>query len=382
MTNTESQINLTGSEKAKHYNRIKRRIGYAELAIGLIYLIAILFTGLTFTLRDLAVSLASAPVWWVMIYFLIIASVYEFMIFPLTLTSGFLVEKKFGLLKQNGLGWFLDYLKASLLGVVLTGAGLELIYFLMRVSPKSWWILAGAGFAVIFVLMAQLAPVLILPLFYKFTPLADGELKEKLELICEKAGTKIRGVYIWGLAEKTNKVNAALMGWGLTRRVVLSDNMVSSFAPSEVEVILAHELGHQKLHHLPILFAVQTIMVFAAFGICDLAYRFAGSRLGLLALDDIAGLPILVLVFILAGIITMPLVNVISRKLERDADAYALELTGLAGSFVSSMERLKALNLAESSPSPLVEFLFHSHPSPAKRIVSAKLFNTRLRENS
>jgi len=361
-------------QKARAYNRLKRRISYAEMGLGLVILVILLVTGWTFHIRDLAVGIASGPVWNILIYFLILTAIFELMTLPLAVFSGFVIERRFGLLRQSGWSWVSDYLKGILLNLVLGGMAVEALYFFIRFTGSWWWLSAGAAFAFFFVLMAQLTPILLLPLFYKFKPLADDDLSVRLIALCHRAGARVRGIYEWGLSSKTRRVNAALTGWGPTRRVLLADNLVKNFSPSEVEIILAHELGHHKLRHLPKLLMVQILLTFVAFALSDLIFRTFGSSVNLNSLDDVAGLPLLVLIFAVVGLAALPLVNLFSRHLERAADHFAFKLTGGTDIFISAMEHLADLNLSESDPHPVVEFLFQSHPSPVKRIQAARDF--------
>ncbi|MBW1711478.1 MAG: M48 family metalloprotease, partial [Deltaproteobacteria bacterium] len=239
--------NIGQDQKAKAYNRLKRRVSYVEIGLGLAFLLILLLTGWTFNLRDIAVRVASGPFWNVLIYFLFLTALFEIITLPLAVYSRFVIERRFGLLRQSGLAWVWDYIKGVLLSLILGGAAIEALYFFIRVTGKWWWLSTGMIFAFFFVLMAQLAPVLIMPIFYKFKPLADDDLSARLTALCERTGARVRGIYEWGLSSKTAAVNAALVGWGPTRRVILSDNLVKDFSAPEVEVILAHELGHHQL---------------------------------------------------------------------------------------------------------------------------------------
>lgn len=372
MTEKNDINGLTQVEKARTYNRLKRRLGYAEFGLGPAWLLVLLISGLTFDLRNLALGLGGGPAVWVLVYFLIAALFLELLTLPLNILSGFFLEKRFGLLNQSASAWTWDYVKAILLSLVLGGAAVELLYLFLSLAGRWWWVPAGGAFALFFVLLAQLTPVLILPLFFKFKPLPETDFSRRLMALCGRAGAPVLGIYEWELSTRTRRANAALAGWGPTRRVVLSDSLLNDFTPSGVEVILAHELGHYRLGHLSKLLGLQIVLTFAAFALADQVYRALGPYLGLHDISDIAGLPLLVLAFIGTGLSVLPLVNMVSRRLERQADDFALKLTGLVGSFISAMERLAALNLAEVDPHPVIEFLFHSHPSPAKRIQAAK----------
>jgi STE24 endopeptidase len=226
----------------------------------------------------------------------------------------------------------------------------------------------------------QLTPVLILPLFFKFKPLPDNDLSRRLNELCRRSGAKVVGIFEWKLSDKTSRANAGLVGWGPTRRVVLSDSLLTGFTASEVEVILAHEIGHHRLGHIWMLLAIQTALSFAVFGAVDLLFRLVGPYLSLFSVENVAGMPLLLLFLLITGLATSPLLKYHSRVLERQADRFALALTGLTGSFISAIEKLVVLNLGEMEPHPLIEALFHSHPAPASRIKAAKVFRRNERQ--
>jgi len=361
-------------QQARVYHRLQRRVMYAEFGLGLAFLVVLLVSGLTFRLRDLAARIGAGALVEVLVYFVVLALVFELFALPLAIYGGLILERRFGLLNQSGRAWAWDSIKSLLVNLGLGLFAVELLYGTMRLAGAGWWLACGAVFALWFVLLAQLAPVLILPLFYSFTRLKDEDLSADLVELCRRAGTRVTGIYEWRLSAKTRRANAGLMGWGATRRVVLADTLLENFPAAEVEVVLAHELGHQRLRHLPILMGVQVVLAFAGFFAVDRIYQALGPYFGLKALADPAGMPLVALVFVLAGLIALPWVNLLSRRLEAAADRYALELAGKGEAFLSAMERLGELNLAEKEVSPVVEFLFHSHPSLARRMEAARTF--------
>ncbi|MEW5725314.1 MAG: M48 family metallopeptidase [Thermodesulfobacteriota bacterium] len=370
----ETSTGRTTLEKAAAYQKTKRRLALVEFGLLSAYLVAALAWGWTFFLRDLAYRAGGGPAVWVLIYFLVGGVVFELATLPLTVFSGYVIERRYGLMRQSLRAWTWDLVKAQLVGLVLGLVAVETLYLLFRRAGAAWWLWAGVIFALFFVVLAQVTPVVILPLFFKFKKLPEGGLTDRLMLLCRRAGTPVLGVYEWGLAAKSARANAALVGWGPTRRVVLSDSLLERFTPSEVEVVLAHELGHHRKGHLWWLLALQTVLTFVAFYLAGRVFAALGPRLGLGHLADPTGLPLLVLTFLGLGLLTYPWLNAFSRRLERQADLYALELTGLTGSFISAMERLAAMNLVEIEPNRVIEFLFHSHPSPGRRIQAAKDF--------
>ena len=367
-------------QKARSYNTRKRLYGLAELSLGALYLLALLLTGWNFELQKLSFRIGGGPAMWVLVYFSVGAIIFELLALPLEVHTGYFLEKRYGLLHQSGWNWAVDLLKAQAVGLVMGLATVELLYLCLRWFQEWWWIAAGGVFALFFVILVQLTPVLILPIFFKFKPLPDSDLSRRLKDMCQKSGARVVGIFEWKMSDKTSRVNAALVGWGPTRRVVLSDSLLTDFTPSEVEVILAHEIGHHRLGHIWWLLAFQTAVSFAIFGAADLLFRLAGPYFTLFSVENVAGMPLLLLALLVLGLVLTPLLKYYSRVLEKQADGFALALTGLTGSFISAIERLVVLNLGEMAPHPLIEALFYSHPAPVSRIAAAKEFQRNERQ--
>jgi len=220
--------------------------------------------------------------------------------------------------------------------------------------------------------LANLAPVLLFPLFFKFRPLEDEELKRRLLQLSERAGTRVRGVYEWKLSEKSRKANAALAGWGNTRRIIVADTLLDRYTHDEIEAIFAHELAHHVYNHIPKGLALQAIASLAGFWLAAQALQRFTPRFGFRGLDDFANLPLLLVVSGVLSLVLLPVVNAVSRYFERQADDYALRSIPSTGPFITSMEKLAEQNLAERRPNPVIEFLFHSHPSIARRVARAR----------
>ncbi len=223
------------------------------------------------------------------------------------------------------------------------------------------------------ILIAQLAPVILFPIFYKFEPLKDEELKARLTRLGERAGTRVRGVYKWHLSEKSKKANAALTGLGNTRRIILADTLLDNYSPDEIEAVLAHELGHHVHKHILKSIGVQAGVTFVGFWAANWALHYSIDRLHMFeTISDFANLPLLVLIFTLLSFLLMPALNAFSRYNERQADRYAFESIASVAPFVSSMNKLAEQNLAERTPSRWVEWWFHSHPAIARRVAAAE----------
>jgi Zn-dependent protease with chaperone function len=221
-------------------------------------------------------------------------------------------------------------------------------------------------------LLANLAPVFLFPIFFKFKPIEDSNLTGRLLELSRRAGTRVRGVFEWKLSEKSKKANAALVGLGNTRRIILADTLLEKFNADEVEAVLAHEFGHHVHHHVFRNMVVQTLMTFLGFYLANLCLLRWGPALGFRGLGDVASLPLLVLVGLGLSFVLLPVINAHSRRLERQADAYALKAIPDKTAFITSMEKLAAMNLSERRPAAWIEFIFHSHPSIGKRIQIAR----------
>jgi STE24 endopeptidase len=227
----------------------------------------------------------------------------------------------------------------------------------------------------LFILLAQLAPVILFPIFYKFEPLNDEDLKRRLIMLGQRAGTHVRGVYRWKLSEKSKKANAALTGLGSTRRIILADTLLDNYTPDEIEAVLAHELGHHVHRHILKSIFVQAAITFVGFWAANWTLHYAVDHHMFEELSDFANLPLLALVSVVLSFLLMPALNAYSRYNERQADRYAFESIASIEPFVSSMNKLAEQNLAERLPSKWVEWFFHSHPSISRRLAAAEMWS-------
>jgi len=222
------------------------------------------------------------------------------------------------------------------------------------------------------IFFTQIAPVVLFPLFYKFVPLQNEELKSRLMRLGERAGKRIRGVYEWKLSEKTKKGNAALTGLGHTRRIIVGDTLLQNYTEDEIEAVLAHELGHHVHGHLIKNIVVLALITLAGFWTASWVLDYVTYQKHMfLHLTDFANMPLLTLVTSLVSTLLMPVWNAYSRFSERQADLYCWKSVPSVTPFVTAMQKLSAQNLSENAPSRLVEVLFHSHPPVSKRITAA-----------
>jgi len=358
------------SPEARKYNRIRRWLGISEFALGLALLLVLLITGWTGWIRDIAYRSQSYALA-VFLYTLMLVVISKILGLGLDYYS-FRLEHRYRLSNQKLRGWMWDEVKGLLVSAVLAGLLVELLYFIIRQFPEHWWLVAWLGFLGVAILLAQLAPVILFPIFYKFEPLHDEELRSRLVRLGEGAGTRVRGVYKWHLSEKSKKANAALTGLGATRRIILADTLLDNYSPDEIEAVLAHELGHHVHKHILKSMGVQAGVTFVGFWAANWALHYGVDRWHMFeTISDFANLPLLVLIFTLLSFFLMPALNAFSRYNERQADRYAFESIASVAPFVSSMNKLAEQNLAERTPSPWVEWWFHSHPAIARRLAAA-----------
>jgi len=365
--------------EARRYNRIRRWLEISDFALGFVFLGALLYTGWTGLLRDWAYWAAFQNYQlsvFVYVFLLMLAG----KLLGLGLDYyGLRLERRYNLSNQKTRSWLWDETKGFLVALVLGGIVAELLYFTIRQSPEHWWFIAWAMFLVLFVVIAQLAPLILFPIFYKFEPLENEDLKQRLVRLSESAGTRVRGIYKWNLSEKSKKANAALTGLGATRRIILADTLLDHYSPDEIEAVLAHELGHHVHKHILKSIFVQAGITLFGFWAANFVLHMAIEQWHMFdTLSDYANLPLLVLVSSALSFVLMPAMNAYSRFNERQADRYAFKSIKNVQPFISSMNKLASQNLAERTPSKWVEWFFHSHPAISRRVAAAEAWKLQL----
>jgi STE24 endopeptidase len=373
-TEIEEILNPERQLRAKEYARINRRLFVVDLALGAAYVLVWILAGFSPWLRDQVHRLTQATWLSVPLFALGFGLPYLILTAPLTYYSGFVLPHKYDQSTQTLKAWLIDQLKGLLVAGVLGLMVLEIIYVLLGFFPQTWWLWTGLVMLIFTVLLSNLAPILIFPLFYKYKPLDDEDLVSRLTELAARAGARVQGVYVFDMSSKTVAANAALMGLGNTRRIVLGDTLVEKFTANEIETVLAHELGHHVHKDLPLGIIVQSLLTLAGFWLADLVMRWGIAAFGYTGLTDPATLPLLMVALSIFGLVTMPLSNAWSRWREVKADQYALNMTHKPRSFINAMTRLANQNLADAEPPAWVEFLLHSHPSINKRVALAKSF--------
>ena len=369
---------MTTTRDPREYARIRRKLWLMELGLSLGLSVAFIASGWA---QRLGVRVEAWAVSWPLqaaayAGLLWFATVLFF--FPLDWLRDYRLERRFGLSNHTPVSWLKDHAKQLGLSAFFGLVAVESLSAILRFSPQRWWLWTAAAWFGWSVVITRIFPTWLIPLFYRQKPVEDAALTRSLEQFLERCGTPVHGVFQVNLSRTTKKANACLCGMGPTRRVLLSDTLLSAYPEPEIEVVLAHEVGHHRLHHLGISLVVGAAAMAAACFLVDAAVRvlvdggpfFDLAPIG--RLSSLAALPVIGLGLALANLALLPATNGLSRFLEQQADRFALEKTQNPGAFIGAMRRLAEQNLAELQPPRWVEWLLYDHPPIAKRLAMAE----------
>ena len=374
-TEHESAVN---EDKSTRYHRRRRRADFSGTVLVGCFLLVIALSGLALAFRNAAewltawlpavlVSGASSA-----LFLAGLAVAVQALELPFAWYQGFWLERRYGLSSQIMAHWLADHVKAVTASSAVMAGGTWAVYFCIRHWPGTWWLVSAGAFTLAMVVLARLAPILLLPIFYRVRPLRRDSLSERLVRLADRAGAPVIGVYEWAISGHTRKANAALAGVGRSRRILLSDTMLDAYSDDEIEVVLAHELSHHVHHDLWVSMLFRTATLFGGFYVAARILVAIAPWLGLRDAADVAGAPVLLFVAGAWSFAMLPVGNALSRAQERRADQYALQLTANPAAFVTAMRRLGQQNLAEDRPSALARWLFYSHPPMRERIAAAE----------
>jgi STE24 endopeptidase len=366
---------ISKEQRAKKYAKTKQILSLTQSIGSFAIIVLILLTGFSKTLEKISYSYFSNEYLALLLFAVILFGGISVIFFPLDFYSGYIMEHKYDLSNQTIGGYFMESLKGLLLGIVLGGPLLGAFYYILKNFGDNWWLVLGVFLFVFSVIMGRLAPTLIMPLFYKFTPLENDVVKDRILNLAKKAGVTINGIFSFNMSKNTKKANAAFTGMGKSKRIILGDTLLESFNENEIETVFAHEMGHYTRKHIWKLTIVSTLLTFLGLFVTAKLYSLTMGLFGFSTVYQLAALPLLFLLLSLYSLFTSPITNILSRKFEWEADTYALEITKDKDAFISAMEKLADQNLAEKQPNKIIEFLFHSHPSLEKRIEFARGYN-------
>ncbi len=352
----------------KRYNRTKLVVSLIGGVISFLLTIGLLASGYTVTIEQLSYSFSSNVYVTLIIFSAIFGIISGIVSFPFSFYSGFILEHRYKLSNQTFVQWMWESVKGMLIAVPLFIPLALIFYFFLLTFMVHWWLPVAITLFIVSIGLSRIAPIVILPLFYKLTPLEDSPLKEKILSLTASTSMYVEGIYSFNLSKTTKKANAAFTGIGKSKRILLGDTLIENFSEDEIETVFAHELGHYSHGHIWKGIVVGTVSIFVGLYLTSLAYSASLLWFGFTSISQIAALPLLTVWLSVYSIVTSPFGNILSRKHEFEADRYAVEQTKNKTAFVSTMNKLGEMNLADRTPHPLVEFLFYSHPSIEKRI--------------
>ncbi|MGI5837065.1 MAG: M48 family metallopeptidase [Chloroflexota bacterium] len=357
-------------EKAKAFGRARIRLYAARTAALFIFLFALWYSGVSGWL-DNALSDIAPQRWLHILLFLLLYQVIVALIFlPFSYYGGFVLQHRFGLSRQTASDWLIDWVKGAVIGAVFFVAGFEVFYLSIELFPGQWWWILAAGLSLMALFLTYVGPVLLLPIFYKCSPLEDQELVDRIEVLAGRAGARISRVCSINMSKRTTAANAALTGIGRTRQVLLGDTMLQQFSLDEVETVVAHELGHHVHGDIWKGLGVQVAGIWVGLFLLQWAVRPAFLGYGLGDISDLRNLPLLLLLAELAGLLLMPAFNALSRRYEAEADRFAARISNAPDAYASALYRLAKQNLAELWPPRWVEVLLYTHPAIGRRIAA------------
>ncbi|XVU27300.1 M48 family metallopeptidase [Actinoplanes sp. CA-054009] len=283
---------------------------------------------------------------------------------------------EYGISTQTWGAWTVDLLKSWAVGAVIGGLALAGFFTVTHFAPRWWWAIGAVGAAGLVVLLSFVLPVLVEPVFNKFTPMADGPLRTSLMQLAERDGVPVKDVLVADASRRTRAVNAYVSGIGPTRRIVVYDTMLTEATPDEVVSVTAHELGHAKDGDV----LTGTILGALGAAVAVIALYLLGSwqwlldRAGVDSIGEPRAIALLLAMVTLAGLVSGPAQAFVSRRVEARADTHALDLTGDAATFEAMQRRLGTVNLSDPDPPAWEHTLFASHPSTVERMAAARAY--------
>jgi len=364
---------------AKRYNNIKLAVGIGEGIASFILLLLFVWLGYSLKLESYLSIHVSNSYLLFLVFVLVIGFIGSLLSFPISYYTGYYLEHKYELSNQTFFKWIWENLKGLLVSIAIGVPILLLFYFSLNQFASLWWLPFAIIMFLLSVVLSQVFPILIFPIFYKINPIEDETLKERITRLAQNANLKVENVYKFDMSKNTKKANAAFTGLGKTKRIILGDTLLDNYSIEEIETVIAHELGHYKKKHIiKNIFIGTAASFFTLFFIATL-YQSSLGWFGFDSITQISAIPLLVLWSMVIGIITTPLGNVLSRKFEFEADQYAVVETKNPLAFKKTLEKLTDQNLGDREPHPFVEWFFYSHPSIKSRI---NAINNLMAENN
>ena len=352
--------------KSVEYTLANSRFSQFEATFDLLVLLAVLFSGVLPWAFQFFQSHLGTSAWAMAAFLFVVFTVISFVSLPLQWWDQFRLEARFGFNTTTQATWWLDRVKGLLLGVALGYPLLVLVLKCFEWAGNAWWFWAWAVMMAFQLLMSVLAPVLILPLFNKLTPLPEGTLRDRLLALAQRTNFRAASIQVMDGSKRSKHSNAFFTGFGRLRKIVLFDTLIAQLAEPELEAVLAHEIGHWRKKHITKMLVMSAAGTLAAIAWLARQDWFA-SAFGFNS-DGIA--PVLLLFGLLAGAVMFwlsPLTHSLSRRYEYEADAYAKEVVGDAAPLIGALRKLNEKNLSNLTPHPVYSGFYYSHPTLLER---------------
>ena len=359
---------------AKRYNNLKLAIGIGEGIASFILILLFVWLGYSIELEKYLSNFLENSYILFLSFVIVVGFAGSVLSFPVSYYTGFYLEHKYNLSNQTFFKWILEGLKGLLVSLVIGIPILLIFYFSLNYFGNIWWLPFATIMFFISVVLSQIFPILIFPIFYKITPIEDEKLKQRITKLARDANLKVENVYKFNMSKNTKKANAAFTGLGKTKRIILGDTLLENYSTEEIETVIAHELGHYKKKHIIKNILIGTVSSFLTLFLIAFLYKNSLSWFDFTNITQVAALPLLALWSMLIGLIQAPLGNILSRKFEYEADEYAIFETKNPFAFKKTLEKLTEQNLGDKEPHLFVEWFFYSHPSIKNRISAIDKF--------
>ena len=370
MSAAEISVEGDWQDKARAFARARLRLYGAQTVIGLLFPLLFWYFGGSAGLERLFGPLSSLR-WAEVVLFLLVYEAITVSIFlPFSFYGGFILQHRFGLSCQNRSAWMSDWVKSTAIGTFFFVAGMTAFYLMVPAFPDRWWWILAIVLSAIALLLTYVAPVLLLPIFYKRSPVRDEDLVKRIRALADKAGAHISQIYAIDMSRRTVAANAALTGIGRTRQVLLGDTMLQQFSPDEVETVVAHELGHHVHGDIWKGLGLEIVGVWIGLFLLQYLVRPVFLLTGIGDISALANLPVLLFLGEAASLVLMPAANAVSRHYEAEADAFAARTSRMPEAYAAALYRLAKQNLSELWPPRWVEVLLYTHPAIGRRMAA------------
>ena len=357
-------------QKSQEYTRATSRFGLVENSLSTVGVLLFLLLGGFNTFDLFARGFGYGPIITGLLYGALFLMMTSILSLPFSIYSTFVIEERFGFNRTTIRTFITDLIKVTLLSIVIGGPLLALVLWFFETSGEWAWFYCWIGVTVISITLQLLAPVIIMPLFNTFTPLEDDPLKAKITAYARQQKFTMQGIFTMDGSKRSTKANAFFTGFGRLKKIVFYDNLIDQLTDEELVAVLAHEMGHNKLHHIPKLIVASILQTGLMFYLLSLFIHNEGLHQAFFMehLSIYAGLLFFGFLYTPISLLTSILFHLYSRKKEFEADSYGAESTKGPQHLINGLKKLSRTNLSNLTPHPVYVFLHYAHPPVLERI--------------